>query len=673
LDRPRDGPLLIIGGDAHRVVKLGREVLGDLSLVSRREWILSDGLGGYASSTPVGLNTRRYHGLLVAAAQPPAGRMVLLSKLEETLQIGEARYDLSTNAYPGAVHPRGFELAESFSLDPLPLLVWQVGGARLARAVAQVHGRPATVVVFSYEGSQPAWLELRPLLAYRGHHSLQRENDAVRPDAERRGEDFVFEPYAGCPLLYLRMPGAEWEAAPDWFRRFQYERERERGLDHQEDLFGPGRLRRRLVPGETVVVLASMDPFPPAQDLIGLVAEERRRQRELADGTGLLGDLRRAADLFVVRRGETGRTVIAGYHWFADWGRDTMISLPGLCLATGRFEDARLILTEYAKHVDGGMIPNRFPDEGGEPEYNTVDAALWMVMAAARYLEATGDREFVRAKLGRAITAILDGYEAGARHGIRLTREGLITQGEPGLQLTWMDAKVDGRVITPRRGEPVEIQALWYNALLFGADLARDEAPRRAEQWNLMAARTREAFLRAFWSEELGYLADVVSAGTRDLSVRPNQLFAIGLPHSLLPREKAVRVLEVVKRSLLTPAGLRTLSPADPAYHGRYAGGPAERDEAYHQGTVWPYLMGVYFDALIRVHGESGKDEARKWLDRFAPRMTEAGLGVVGEVFDGEAPHRAGGAIAQAWSVAELLRTAARLDAKAAARPNRRP
>jgi predicted glycogen debranching enzyme len=648
------------------VVKLGREVLGSLAEVSRREWILSDGLGGYASSTAVGLNTRRYHGLLVAATRPPVGRMVLLAKLDETLQVGEARYELATNAYPNAIHPRGFEAAESFSLDPLPLLVWQVGGARLARAVAQIHGRPATVVVFSYEGTQPAWLELRPLLAYRDHHALQHENDAIRPDAERRGEDLVFEPYAGCPLLYLRMPGAEWEPAPDWYRNFEYERERERGLDFKEDLFAPGRLRRRLAPGETVVVLASSEPLPPAQDLVALVSEERRRQRELADGTGTLGDLRRAADLFVVRRGETGRTIIAGYHWFADWGRDTMIALPGLCLATGRFEDARAILGEWAHHVDGGMIPNRFGE--GEPEFNTVDAALWMVVAAARYLEATGDRDFVRAKLGRAITAILDAYEAGTRHGIRATREGLVTQGEPGLQLTWMDAKVGERVITPRRGEPVEIQALWYNALLFGADLARDEASRRAEQWNVMAARTRDAFLRAFWSEELGYLADVVSAGTRDLSLRPNQLYAIGLPHSLLPREKAVRVLEAVKRTLLTPAGLRTLSPWDPAYRGRYEGGPAERDEAYHQGAVWPFLMGIYFDALIRVHGESGKEEARKWLDRFAPRMSEAGLGVVGEIYEGDAPHRAAGTIAQAWSVAELLRTAVRLDAKARTR-----
>jgi predicted glycogen debranching enzyme len=653
------------------VVKLGREVLGDLAEVSRREWILSDGLGGYASSTAVGLNTRRYHGLLVAATRPPDGRMVLLSKLEETLQIGETRYELATNAYPGAVHPRGFEAAESFTLDPLPLLVWQVGGARLARAVAQVHGRPATVVVFSYEGTQPAWLELRPLLAYRGHHALQHENDAVRPDAERRGEDLVFEPYAGCPLLYLRMPGATWEPAPDWYRNFEYERERERGLDFREDLFGPGRLRRRLAPGETVVVLASIEALPPAQDLTALVSEERRRQRELADGTGMLGDLRRASDLFLVRRGEAGRTVIAGYHWFCDWGRDTMISLPGLCLATGRFEEARAILTEWARHVDGGMIPNRFPDTRG-PEYNTVDAALWMVVAAARYLEASGDREFVRVKLGRAITAVLDGYEAGTRHGIHLTREGLVTEGEPGVQLTWMDAKVGDRVITPRRGEAVEIQALWYNALLFGADLARDEASRRAEQWNLMAARTREAFLRWFWSEELGYLADVVSAGTRDLSLRPNQLYAVGLPHSLLPREKAVRVLEAVKRTLLTPVGLRTLAPADPAYRGRYEGGPAERDEAYHQGTAWPFLMGIYFDALIRVHGESGKEEARKWLDRFAPRLSEAGLGVVGEIYDGDPPHRSGGAIAQAWSVAELLRSAIRLDTKAAAHAARR-
>ena len=395
-----------------------------------------------------------------------------------------------------------------------------------------------------------------------------------------------------------------------------------------------------------------------------MVATERTRLRALAGGSeGLLGDLRRAAAAFVVKRGESGRSVIAGYHWFADWGRDTMIALPGLCLSEGRHDVARTILAEFARYVDGGMIPNRFPDGGEPPEYNAVDASLWIVVTVHRVVEATGDREFARQRLKDTVAPILDGYRAGTRHGIRMTPDGLITQGEPGVQLTWMDAKVGDWVVTPRRGYAVEIQALWYNALLIGADLARDagEIP-RATEWTSLAGTVRDSFLRTFWSDSAGYLADVVAGGTRDLSLRPNQLYAIGLPHALLSRDKALRVLDAVKRHLLTPVGLRTLAPSDPHYQGRYDGGVRTRDAAYHQGTAWPFLMGIYFDAAIRLHGEEGKTAAREWLAAFAPHLKEAGLGTISEVFDGDPPHRPGGAIAQAWSVAELLRIAGKLD-----------
>jgi len=644
-------------------VRLGPDVLRDPSRASLREWLHTDGLGGYASSTVVGLNTRRYHGLLVAATRPPVGRMVLLSKLEETLGVGGRRYELATNAYPGTLHPRGFEWAVAFELDPLPTLVWEVEGGTLARTVCRVHDEPVTAVAYRYEGEGSPVLELRPLLAYRDHHALQRENPAVRPGADREGPDLVLRPYDGCPPLRLRLPGAVW--APDglWYRAFEYERERERGLDFREDLFSPGVLRLELLPGRAVHLLASAGSLPPAVDAERLMAAERRRLRICGGGgEGALPELRRAADAFVVRRGASGRTIIAGYHWFADWGRDSMIALPGLCLATGRPEDARAVLAEYARHVDGGMIPNRFPDGGEPPEYNSVDAALWMVVAVGRYLEATGDVDFVRMRMADAVGAVLDGYRAGTRHGIRMGPDALITQGEEGLQLTWMDARVDGEVVTPRRGQPVEVQALWYNALLIGSELARLMGePARARDRAALAARARESFLATFWSEPHGYLADVVAEdGRPDFALRPNQLYALGLPHVLLPRDRALRVLDAVKRHLLTPVGLRTLSPEHPAYRGRYADGPAERDAAYHQGTVWPYLAGVYFDAVTRVHGEAGKAEAREWLDGFAAHLEEAGLGTVSEVFDGDAPHAPGGAIAQAWSVGEILRLGVR-------------
>ena len=641
--------------------RLGPETLRDLERASTLEWLLADGLGGYACSTVLGLNTRRYHGLLVAALDPPVGRMLLLSKLDETLELGGRRLDLATNAYAGAIHPRGFEHAVSFSLDPLPSLTWEGDDWRLSKVVGRSHGEAGTAVVYEYEGP-PALLELRPLLACRDHHALQHENDALRRDVRRDGADVVMAPYEGGPPLHLRASRGVWESDGFWYRSFEYERERERGLDHREDLFSPGRFIVALGREAVVPVLAWAGPIPVTRDAVAVVSAERRRLREARGGSeGFLGALKQAGDAFLVRRGQ-GRSVIAGYPWFEDWGRDTMIALPGLCLATGRYDEARAILAEHARHVDRGMIPNRFPDRGGVPEFNSVDASLWFVVAAERFVEATGDREFVRSHLKGAIDEILDGYRQGTRHGIGMTGDGLITQGEPGVQLTWMDAKVGERVVTPRHGLAIEIQALWYNALLYGAELARERGQlAHASAWTALASRVRDSVMRAFWSEELGYLADVVSAGGRDLALRPNQLYAIGLPHALLPRDKALRVLDAVRRRLLTPLGLRTLAPTDPDYHPRYAGGVAERDAAYHQGTVWPFLAGVYFDALIRVQGEDGKDEARDWLRSFAPHLDEAGLGYVSEVLDGEAPHRPGGCIAQAWSVAELLRISMRV------------
>jgi predicted glycogen debranching enzyme len=649
------------------MIRVGPEVLRDLPAAAQLEWLLADGLGGYASSTVIGLNTRRYHGLLVAATQPPVGRMVLLSRVDETLWLGGTGHPLATRAYPSVVEPPGYEWAASFALDPLPTLTWEVpSGARLARTVARVQGAPGTVIVYRYEGTGPAVLELRPFLAYRDHHALQRENAAIHPEVSREGDDVILRPYDGCPPLTLRASRAHWESGGHWYRQFEYERERERGLDSREDLFAPGAFRVVLHPGESVALTAWAGKVPPDFDPVALVSDERRRLRRIGgggdEGEGLLVELRRSASTFVVRRGEAGYSIIAGYPWFADWGRDTMIALPGLCLTTGRHEEARAVLGEFARHVQDGLVPNRFPDGGEAPEYNSADAALWLVVAIHHYLEATGDRAFVNTHLRPAVTAILEGYRQGTHHGIHVTAEGLVSQGEVGLQLTWMDAKAGGHVVTPRRGYAVEIQALWYNALQVGAEIARSAGDTTsAQEWSLLANRARDSFLRAFWSDNAGYLADVVSGGTRDLSLRPNQLYAVGLPHALVPRDKAGYVVEAVRQHLLTPVGLRTLAPGDPAYLGRHAGDVRERDEAYHQGTVWPFLMGIYFDSVIRVYGEQGKAEARAWLAAFERHLEEAGLGTVSEVFDGDPPHRPGGAIAQAWSVAELLRIAERL------------
>jgi len=364
-----------------------------------------------------------------------------------------------------------------------------------------------------------------------------------------------------------------------------------------------------------------------------------------------------AADQFIVRRAQ-GETVIAGYHWFADWGRDTMIALPGLTLANGRPDIARRVLAEFAKHVDRGMLPNRFPDAGEAPEYNTVDATLWFFEAIRSFLHYTNDYDFVRATLYPVLKDIVDWHVRGTRYQIHLDDDGLIFAGEPGVQLTWMDAKVGDRVITPRHGKPVEIQALWYNALRVMQDLAgRFNEPDAKQHYAATADKACASFNKLFWNEQGACLYDVVNGNHPDASIRPNQIIAISLPHTMLSKKRAKSILAVVERELLTPRGLRTLSPSDPNYIGRYEGGPATRDAAYHQGTVWPWLIGPYITAYGKTFGrKAGRRFATAWLEKFQPHLYEACLGQVSEIFDGDAPHTPRGCVAQAWSAAELLR-----------------
>jgi len=375
----------------------------------------------------------------------------------------------------------------------------------------------------------------------------------------------------------------------------------------------------------------------------------------------LVRTLAAAADQYVVARGDQ-KTVIAGYHWFGDWGRDTMIALPGLTLVTGRDDEAKSVLLAFAQHVDRGTLPNRFPDAGEEPEYNTVDATLWYFEAVRALLQYTGDYDFVQTNLYPELTEIIDWHERGARYGIRVDEDGLLHSGEPGVQLTWMDARVDGREVTPRTGKAVEIQALWHNALCVIEHLADKFGDGEGEKrYNRMAARAKQSFNELFWNEATGCLFDVVEGDVRDGSIRSNQILAVSLPHTMLSREKADQVMAVVDRDLLTPYGLRSLSPNDSQYCGRYEGGPSKRDGVYHQSTVWAWLMGPFITAYLKVNGtgKKGREQAARWLDAFYGHLNDAGLGQVSEVFDGDGPHHPGGCIAQAWSVAELLRAAA--------------
>jgi len=648
------------------MIQLKRETCSDLEAAPRREWLETNGLGGFASSTIIGLNTRRYHGLLVAATKPPVGRLVLLSKLEETVFIDGKRFDLSANRYPGIVHPQGFRYLKEFRLDPFPVFTYEVEGIEIMKSVFMIHGENSTVILYhlrtnNHPGSpKNMGLEIRPLVAFREYHGTTHENGAFNPAVRERPGLASVTPYDELPSLHLAHNAIELRKTSDWYRNFEYDAERERGLDCSEDLFSPFLLRFDLRLRRQASIIASTEQRDVAQAVEYRQAEITRRRKALVASPiedSFAQSLAAASDQYLVSRsGE--KTVIAGYHWFGDWGRDTMIALPGLTLPTGKYEVARSILRTFAKHVDQGMLPNHFPDAGETPEYNTLDAALWFIEAARAYLAYAGDLEFVRDELYPIFADIISWHVRGTHYGIKVDDSGLLVSGEPGVQLTWMDAKVGDWVVTPRGGKPVEIQALWYNALCIMEDLASrfgDEAARK--RYHHMAAVADWSFNQLFWNEDLGCLYDVVNGGP-DSSIRPNQIFAVSLPHSMLPRDRARSVVEKVEKHLLTPFGLRSLAPSDPQYRGCYTGGPTDRDGAYHRGTVWSWLLGPFITAYIKVNGgsEEARCQAHAWLSPLESHLAEAGLGHVSEIFEGDAPHRPCGCIAQAWSVAEILR-----------------
>ena len=646
------------------MIRFGEDICRNLDSALRREWLETNGIGGFASGAINGCNTRRYHGLLVAATKPPVGRFVLLSKLEETLTVNGRAYELSTNRYPGVVHPQGFRFLTQFRLDPFPIFTFSVDGVELEKELFMVHGQNTTIIKYQLINAPSAarvQLELRPLIAFRDYHNLTHENGAINGRVDTQRELIRVSPYDGLPSLYLANDAVEIERTRHWYRNFEYDAERERGLDFQEDLFNPCVLRFDLNQRPTATLIASTE----RQNVDAARRYEHNevvRRRQIAEHAPVKDDfitsLTSAADQYIVSRGDQN-SVIAGYHWFSDWGRDTMIALPGLTLPTGRFDIARSILRTFAQHVDQGMLPNRFPDAGETPEYNTVDATLWFFEAVRAYHAYTGDLAFVQQEPYPVLTDIINWHVRGTRYGIKLDTAGLLNSGEPGVQLTWMDAKVGDWVVTPRHGKPVEIQALWYNAICIMEELAAlagDETGRR--RYNNMAALTKWSFNHLFWNQSGGYLYDVVNGGPPDGSIRPNQIFAVSLPYSMLSPERAKRVVAVVQEHLLTPYGLRSLAPSDPQYHGRYTGDGASRDGAYHQGTVWPWLMGPFISAHIKINGGSkaARRQAEEWLAPLQEHLADGGLGHISEIFDGDGTHRPVGCIGQAWSIAEVLR-----------------
>ena len=644
------------------MIELDQESCRNPDISCSREWLETNGIGGFSSSTVSGLNTRRYHGLLTAATRPPVGRFVLLSKLEETLVIDGRRYELSANRYPGVIHPQGFSYQTGFRLDPFPIFTYELEQVRIDKTVFMAQGENTTIVQYEVNqlavNSRDIKLEIRPLIAFRDYHSTTHENNVLDPHVDTEDGQTTFRPYGDLPPLHLAHAPAEIDSRGFWYRNFEYAMEQERGLDFVEDLFSPCAFTFDLNALKKVSIIASTERHDVSDADTYREAEVNRRSiPDELKADELVTLLASAADQFIVAR-KRGETVIAGYHWFTDWGRDTMIALPGLTLVNGRWDIAKSILAEFAVHVDKGMLPNRFPDGAEVPEYNTVDATLWFFEAVRSYLQYTGDYEFVRTKLYAVLQEIINWHIRGTRYQIHVDDDGLLFSGESGVQLTWMDAKVGDWVITPRHGKPVEIQALWYNALRVMEQLAgKFNKPQAENEYSAMADKAHASFNRLFWNEKSECLYDVVNGEYRDAAIRPNQVIAISLTNSMLSEERSASVLRVIERELLTPRGLRTLSPSDPNYIGRYEGNPGSRDAAYHQGTVWPWLMGPFITAYIKTFGgKAGRRFASSWLENFQPHLHEACLGQVSEIFDGDAPHAPRGCIAQAWSVAELLR-----------------
>ncbi|MEA2602457.1 MAG: hypothetical protein QOF89_3449 [Acidobacteriota bacterium] len=638
-------------------IQLDREITQDFDRAAGLEWLETNGLGGWAGTTVAGAHSRRYHGLLVAATQPPAGRTVLLSRLDETLHVEGESFDLGCNRFPGIVAPRGFEHLTSFRKDLFPVFEFEAGGIKLRKTVAAVDGENTTLVLYEVlEAPGPFILSLRPFLAARDQHSLSAANPGISQETPFAGGILHLNPYPDVPEVFVQVPGSDFLPNPQWWYRFEYEVERRRGFDFQEDLWTPGIFGLELTSGSRLGVIVSTGD-PAGRDAFVLFEKERKRREKILKSLPVQDELARslalAADGFVVRRGPNQRTVVAGYPWFGERSRDTMIALPGLCLVTGRFEDAKKILRAFAKSLHKGLLPDRLPDKGaakGEaPEYTSVDASLWMFVAAWKYLQATGDEAFVRETLLPALRKVIHAYVRGTLHGIRVDEDCLLAAGEGDVPLSWMDGR-NGRPVTPRQGKAVEVNALWFNALSILAQMEErlgDAAEAKALRQR--AGRVHKRFQEVFWNEEGGYLYDVVNGDERDAALRPNQIFALSLPFPLLPRPKAARLLAVVEEKLYTPVGLRTLAPGhldyDPDYHS-----------ADHQGAVWSWLLGPYATALVRVHGAAGRKKALATIEELRPRLAEAGMGSLPEVFDIEAPHSPRGCIARAWSVAEVLR-----------------
>ncbi len=651
---------------------LGRDISGNWDSASGREWLVTNGLGGYACGTVAGANTRRYHGFLVASLKPPVQRTLLVAKIDVSAHYLGADTDLSANEFVGgAISGQGFTYLESFAVrDGVPTWRYALADALLEQQIFMAPGANTSYLRLELKRSTaPCRVTLKPLVTYRDHHGQSR--GAKDFQLESRADECRIHAFAGARTYRLWISQGEFTAAPEWYWNFWHRVEAERGLDASEDLLKPGTFCAELSPGVPVYLLATTETTPPlnaADVLDALHSASMNLTAALPDAApAWIRTLALGSGQFIVRRdrgsspgaaGTAATSIIAGYPWFTDWGRDTMISLPGLATALGRYDVAADILRTYASFVDGGMLPNCFPDADEAPQYNTADATLWMFHALDDYLQAKHDAGLER-DLFPILMTVIRAHIEGTRYGIGVDpADGLLRAGEPGTQLTWMDAKHGDRVFTPRVGKPVEINALWLNALDVAARLAGRVGNLDDERLCRSWLERGSAHFNRFWNEERSCLYDVidVDGGTaRAACIRPNQVLAVALPYSVLSADQMRAVVDCCGRELLTSYGLRTLSPRDPGYIGRYRGAPLERDAAYHMGTAWGWLLGPYSRAHYRVHGDG--QLAQSFLSPMAEHLSGVCLGSLSEIFEGDAPHNARGCFAQAWSVAEILRS----------------
>ncbi len=660
----------------------GGKVLSDFKLASQKEWLITNGLGGFASSTIIGTNTRCYHGLLIASLQVPAKRIMLLSKIEEELEIDGATYHLSTNLYPNKIiYPEGYQHQSIFYRYPFPTQIFQIENITITKQIIMIYNE--NKILISYHINNPAHrqiqIRLSPLVNYRDIHKLTEEssNFISKIKEIKKGKLYIYFQDGEIPLgLQTNLPN--WKKTGYWFRNFFYQKESYRGLASSENCYNPGYFEGIINESEKSIIILASAGENSLVDEASIKLEEyanQQKENELNRQENLLEllpirneitePLALAADQFIVRRNIIKnnqiiplKSIIAGYHWFTDWGRDAMISLTGLTLTTRRYELARQILRLFNHYISDGMLPNCLPEKDETPEYNTIDAALWYFIAIHKFLQYTNDLDFI-IEIYQGLEEIITSYMRGTRYNIHQdNNDSLLIGGTDSTQITWMDAKVDDWAITSRTGKAVEINALWYNALCIIANLT-EKINGKGQIYRELAKKVSNSFNRVFWNKEQEYLYDVIkSDGEKDESLRPNQILAISLPYNLLSPQRELAVLQTVHRHLYTPYGLRSLAPNEINYHNNYGGNKRNRDIAYHQGTVWSWLLGPFISAYVKIHKPTIKTrkQAYYFIQPIIAHLNEIGLGTISEIFDGDQPYSARGCISQAWSVAEILR-----------------